>query len=249
MNYKALSAIVILVSLIISSLAWEIINFPKMTNSSIRLFDNVDILNNPINDPLRFIVFIAIPLLSIVFLVQKKDKIFFKNFFQLAYFNDKSAINRNKENIPDKFFYILYLFVILVEFLFIDFSKFNHLVDFFHEGMWLSASQNLKLTGDYWTSSFIIRGLFADFYPFFLWEIFNKESIGITRLFQLIVFLLNKILILLIIRKIAIFSNLRGNIQILFFLSTIILSLSIQGYINPIFLVRSFLFLLFILIF
>ncbi len=250
MNYKALSAIVILVSLIISSLAWEIINFPKMTNSSIRLFDNVDILNNPINDPLRFIVFIAIPLLSIVFLVQKKDKIFFKNFLQLAYFNDKSAINRNKENNSGiNFFTYFIFFVIIVEFLFIDFSKFNHLVDFFHEGMWLSASQNLKLTGDYWTSSFIIRGLFADFYPFFLWEIFNKESIGITRLFQLIVFLLNKILILLIIRKIAIFSNLRGNIQILFFLSTIILSLSIQGYINPIFLVRSFLFLLFILIF
>ena len=70
--------------------------------------------------------------------------------------------------------------------------------------MWLSASQNLKLTGDYWTSSFIIRGLFADFYPFFFGK-FLIKVIGITRLFQLIVFLLNKILILLIIRKIAVF--------------------------------------------
>ncbi len=221
-----------------------------MTTSSIRLFDNVDILNNPINDPLRFIVFLTIPLLSIIFLIQKKDKIFFRNFFQLAYFNNKSAVNRNKKNNSQiNFFTYFIFFVLIIEFLFIDFSKFDHLLDFFHEGMWLSASQNLKLTGDYWTSSFIVRGLFADFYPFFLWEIFNKETIGITRLFQLVVFLFNKILILLIIRKLTIFSNLSGNIQILFFLSAIILALSMQGYINPIFLVRSFLFLLFILIF
>ncbi len=221
-----------------------------MTTSSIRLFDNFDILNNPINDPLRFIVFLTIPLLSIIFLIQKKDKIFFRNFFQLAYFSNKSAVNRNKENNSQiNFFTYFIFFVLIIEFLFIDFSKFDHLLDFFHEGMWLSASQNLKLTGDYWTSSFIVRGLFADFYPFFLWEIFNKETIGITRLFQLVVFLFNKILILLIIRKLTIFSNLSGNIQILFFLSAIILALSMQGYINPIFLVRSFLFLLFILIF
>ena len=162
-----------------------------MTTSSIRLFDNVDILNNPINDPLRFIVFLTIPLLSIIFLIQKKDKIFFRNFFQLAYFNNKSAVNRNKENNSQiNFFTYFIFFVLIIEFLFIDFSKFDHLLDFFHEGMWLSASQNLKLTGDYWTSSFIVRGLFADFYPFFLWEIFNKETIGITRLFQLVVFLL-----------------------------------------------------------
>jgi len=250
LNYKLLSAFVILVSLIFSSLAWEIIDLPKMTNSSIRLFDNIDILSNPFNDPLRFIVFITIPLLSIVFLIQKKDKIFFKNFLQLAYFNKKPVINKNKENNSQLNILTYFIFfVLIVEFLFIDFSKFDHLLDFFHEGMWLSASQNLKLTGDYWTSSFIIRGLFADFYPFFLWEIFNKETIGITRMFQLVVFLLNKILILLIIRKLTIFSNLSGNVQILFFLTVITLSLSLQGYINPVFLVRSFLFLFFILIF
>ena len=49
MNYKVLSTLVILVSLIISSITWELINFPNMTTSSIRLFDNVDILNNPID--------------------------------------------------------------------------------------------------------------------------------------------------------------------------------------------------------
>ncbi len=221
-----------------------------MTTTSNSLFDDLEILNNPINDPLRFIFFITIPLLSIVFLIQKKDKTFYKNISELIYFNNEPNIKINKENnFQLNFFTYFIFFVLIVEFLFIDFSKFNYPVDFFHEGMWLSASQNLKLTGDYWTSSFIIRGLFADFYPFLLWEILDKETVGVTRLFQLIVFLLNKILILLIIRKLTIFSNLSGNIQILFFLSVITLSLSLQGYVNPIFLVRSFLFLLFILIY
>ena len=221
-----------------------------MTTTSNSLFDDLEILNNPINDPLRFIFFITIPLLSIVFLIQKKDKTLYKNISELIYFNNEPNVKINKENnFQLNFFTYFIFFVLIVEFLFIDFSKFNYPVDFFHEGMWLSASQNLKLTGDYWTSSFIIRGLFADFYPFLLWEILDKETVGVTRLFQLIVFLLNKILILLIIRKLTIFSNLSGNIQILFFLSVITLSLSLQGYVNPIFLVRSFLFLLFILIF
>ena len=46
--------------------------------------------------------------------------------------------------------------------------------------MWLSASENLKHTGELWNSSFVVRGLFGDFYPYFLWEIFGKETIGIT---------------------------------------------------------------------
>ena len=114
--------------------------------------------------------------------------------------------------------------------------------------MWLSASQNLKLTNEFWNSSFIVRGLFGDFYPYLLWEILNKETIGITRFFQLLIYFFNKIILVLIIRKLSIFTNFKKNNKILFFLLLTISCLSLQGYINPVFLVRSFLFLLFIYI-
>ena len=50
----------------------------------------------------------------------------------------------------------------------------NYEVDFFHEGMWLSASQNTKFSNDFWLSSYIVRGLFGDFYPFPL-EVFRHR--------------------------------------------------------------------------
>ena len=83
--------------------------------------------------------------------------------------------------------------------------------------MWLSASQNLKLTNEFWNSSFIVRGLFGDFYPYLLWEILNKETIGITRFFQLLIYFFNKIILVLIIRKLSIFTNFKKNNKILFF--------------------------------
>ena len=106
-----------------------------------------------------------------------------------------------------------------------------------------------KYKGDYWLSSYVVRGFFADFYPYFLWNIVGNETIGVTRFFQLFVLLLNKVFILLILRKICLFTNFPKEKLKLFFISLSILILSLQGYISPIFSFRSFLLLLFILVF
>ena len=137
----------------------------------------------------------------------------------------------------------------MIEFFCLDFKNFNYLIDVFHEGMWLSASQNLNIKGDYWLSSYVVRGFFADFYPYFLWNIVGNETIGVTRFFQLFVLLLNKVFILLILRKICLFTIFPKEKLKLFFISLSILILSLQGYISPIFSFRSFLLLLFILVF
>tara|TARA_B100000686_G_C16755816_1_gene955398 strand:- start:679 stop:2118 length:1440 start_codon:yes stop_codon:yes gene_type:complete len=115
--------------------------------------------------------------------------------------------------------------------------------------MWLTASQNLKLNQGYWSSSYVVRGLFGDFYPYFLWNTFGVESVGVTRFFQLVIIFLNKLLLLMIARNISLIVNLKKEIQIIYFLFLSITFLSFQGYGSPIFLTRSFLLLLFILIF
>ena len=115
--------------------------------------------------------------------------------------------------------------------------------------MWLTASQNLKINQGYWSSSYIVRGLFGDFYPYFLWNTFGVESVGVTRFFQLVIIFLNKLLLLMIARNISLIVNLKKEIQIIYFLFLSITFLSFQGYGSPIFLTRSFLLLLFILIF
>ena len=115
--------------------------------------------------------------------------------------------------------------------------------------MWLSASQNLKLTGEFWTSSYVVRGLFADFYPYFVWKFTGLETIGVTRLFNLVIIFLNKVLIVLILIKFCLQTNFDIRKSIIFFLTLSILLLSLQGYFAPIFLQRSFLLLIFIYVF
>lgn len=246
-NLKA--SLLFICSVILVTLIWDYVEFPFDKASLLTKYDNIDYLYNPLNDPVRFILYLTIPFLITIFYYQKTDSLFFKNL-KLVCFYEKNLKNKNYNEVKELNFFTFFVFVILIfEFLTLDFKNFNHLVDIFHEGMWLSASQNLKLSSQYWQSSFIAYGFFADFYPYFLWEIFNKESVGITRFFQLIIILLNKTLILLIIKKISLSTNFPKKILITFFLALCAIILPLQAYVSPIFAERSFLYLLFIFVF
>ncbi len=205
---------------------------------------------NPVNDPIKFILFLFIPFITIFLYFLKSNKFFIDNFSKVINFNilldDTKELKKNYEL---NFFTFIIILVLILEFLSLNFLKFQNNLDFFHEGMWLSASNNLKLSGELWLSSYIVRGLFADFFPFYLWEYFGKETIGIVRFFELFIFFLNKILILFIARKLSLFTRFSKNNLILFFLILSFALISLQGYVNPIFLIRSFLYLIFIIIF
>ena len=205
---------------------------------------------NPVNDQIKFILFLLIPFIAIFLYFLKSNKFFIDNFSKVINFNilldDTKELKKNYEL---NFFTFIIILILILEFLSLNFLKFQYNLDFFHEGMWLAASNNLKLSGELWLSSYIVRGLFADFFPFYLWEYFGKETIGIVRFFHLFIFFLNKILILFIARKLSLFTKFSKNNLILFFLILSFALISLQGYANPIFLTRSFLYLIFIIIF
>lgn len=247
---KNLTALLLFIfSIAISSLLWDHISFSVDEKKLINIFYDLDNLINPINDPVRFIIFLLIPFTFIFFYFGKKNKYFYKNFIKilnLNYLRNNNSLTKTKEL---NLFTCLILFILILEFLSLNFNKFQNDLDFFHEGMWLTASNNLALSGNLWSSSNIVRGFFADFFPFYLWEYFGKETIGITRFFKLFIFFLNKVLLIMIARKLSLFTNFPKNTLILFFLILSTLLISLQGYVNPIFLTRSFLLLLFIIIF
>jgi hypothetical protein len=246
-NFKVL--IIFLGSTLFGLFLWELIEFPLNEDKLNKSFDYIENFYNPLNDPVKFIILLTIPFIFLAIFYQKNDGTFLKNLHSIIFFNKKmnSFINLNSKDL--NFYFIIIVTILLIEFFCLDFKNFNYLIDVFHEGMWLSASQNLNIKGDYWLSSYVVRGFFADFYPYFLWNIFGNETIGVTRFFQLFVLLLNKVLILLILRKICLFTNFSKDKLKLFFVSLSILILSLQGYISPIFSFRSFLLLLFILVF
>ena len=248
MKKNILPFILIFLSVVVATLLWNHISIPYNPEKQILGDSYLKNLHNPLNDILRFIFFLSLPVLTLVFYYQLKEKNIFTNFKKIIFFNYNNFNYLNEKKDINFFSYII-LFFLLLEFFSLNFLGYNFDVDFFHEGMWLTASQNLKINQGYWSSSYIVRGLFGDFYPYFLWNTFGVESVGVTRFFQLVIIFLNKLLLLMIARNISLIVNLKKEIQIIYFLFLSITFLSFQGYGSPIFLTRSFLLLLFILIF
>lgn len=235
-------------SISVSAFLWNFINIPLDEKILDTKFYNYENYINPLNDPIRFIIFLTIPFFFTILYYQSIHKVFFKNLKLIFFFEKNFELEFFIKKKQNSFFYLI-IIILIFEFLILDFRNSISNLDFMHEGMSLSASQNAQLTGEYWKSSFIIRGFFADFYPLFLWNTFNLETIGITRFFQLLIVLLNKILIIKILFDISKLTNLSKYQFDLFFLSLSFLVLSLQDYITPIFSLRSFLLLLFVLIF
>ena len=150
MKKKFTVFIVLLISLFVSVFSWDLVSFSPNTSFSLENFSNTQNFINPLNDPFRFVIFLTIPFLSLVLLLQYQKKIFFKNLQSIIFINSNSKIQLNKfEKKELNIYSVIIIFILFLEFLSLNLNQFLNDIDFFHEGMWLSASQNLKLSGEY----------------------------------------------------------------------------------------------------
>ena len=97
-------------------------------------------------------------------------------------------------------------------------------------------------------SSYVGRGFFGNFHPYFIWKIFGSETLGSVRFFHIFAIFLNKILLLMIAKKLVEIADVKEHIKIIFFTLLSISFLFFTSYVEPIFILRSFLLLLFLLI-
>ena len=116
--------------------------------------------------------------------------------------------------------------------------------------MLLTPSSNAFYLNEFWSSSYISRGLFANFGPTILWKFFGIKSIGLMHMTNLIFLLSNKILLLFICKEISKNLIFDDDKKLLYFIILSILSISLISYFElSAFPERLFLFLLFFLIF
>ena len=197
---------------------WEFIKIPFDTSITIKGEHYLPQLHNPLNDSIRFIMFVFIPLFGYLiynFIInQTKFFIFFKNNFLILEKNSNNFYT-NKDLSKISFIFFIFLFV---EFLSLDFKNFISEIDMFHEGLWLTASSNKIYTNEFWKSSYIGRGLFGNFYNYFAWKIFDTNTVGISRYIPLIFTLLNKLILILIAKSLIEKTNSDKIIKNFFFI-------------------------------
>ena len=227
MNKKYLPIIFTLITIFIATFLWEKIILPYDEQNQIYGEYSVN-LYNPNNDTLRFIFFVSFPLITflISYLIFFKEKTF---SFRQVIFN-KIIPSKTKIETNLNVFTIFIIIILLVEFLILDFDVFSKNIDHVHDGMLLTPSNNAYLLNKFWTSSYIERGLFAQFGPIILWKLFGIKSIGLIHLNNLFFLLLNKILLVLLCAKISKNLLFDENLKKLYFIILSILSVSLVSY-------------------
>ena len=240
---KIVAFLIILLSIIVSLLMWENINFLP-SEEAIKNFEGTVYIKNNYNhwnEILRFIVFICLP--SILYLFYLK----ISNNFQLPFLHRDTNYTRteNKKSNLKLFFFILFLLVLNLLF----FKTSLHKIDSLHEGMWLTAGQNFFHYNNFWKNSFITVGWGYEFLtPILSNFIFGDLSINSTRfMFQIYQFI-NQLLLLILAYQLVYYQNFNLNIKNFIFLMFVLAILFLTNFYNPIFIYREIPIILFLIL-
>ncbi len=219
---KFLFLLIISFFIISSFYVWDKIHLPLSDNAIQNFTGTVYIKNNynHLNEILRFLYSIFLPSFLLFFylvftnncILPFKEKIKFSN-------------NLNKKRSVKIFFIISFFFIL--NFLFLNPA--THPLDTLHEGMRLTAWENLNFYDSFWKSSFITVGWGQEFLIPILSElIYDEVTINRTRLILFFYKFLNQILLLTLVYQIISQQKFEKKINDILFLlfSTIVLFIS-----------------------
>ena len=212
----------VIISIGISTLLWDIIKINYSNPENIIGFYSEQKIS-PLNNLLRFITFTTIPVavyISLHKIILKENLINSFNIFK----NDNLILEKN-----NFLSYSLYIFLITIFLKFLSSDFYLNKVDYFHEGLSLSSGFNSKVTGLFWSGSFISNSLFSEFLSTKIsWLITQKESIGSLRIFHEFLRFLTEIILVFLIYNICKLFNYSKDKQVFFFviLTLIILHLN-----------------------
>ena len=245
---KILSFFLIFISIIIASVLWDYIKFEADEKDyKDFLFSNYISNNyNPINETIRYLVYITLPGLVYFFIFLKNENMSLKHIKSMFLGN-----NYQGGNFSFSYNIIFSLVILLIFINFFSLTLPNQKLDMLHEGMWLTAGQNYISTKQFWESSFITIGWMFEFgNPLISFFMFDKLSIGGSRYVNLIWQLLTQILIILIYFKFLSKQNTRQTTKNSLFIIFSIFTLYTASYYDPLISFRNFpifLFLIFLL--
>lgn len=225
---------------------WELFKLPFSNNNQTIGFLTINNIN-PLNDTLRFFLFVGPPFLFIFLFLKKNFKSNFvgiKSFFKTE---DNYIKNLNFKN-----FYIInifFLIFIVLEFLSIDFSQINT-IDTLHDGDYLTPLLNYQNFEGFWTSSFTVHGGRELFIPIIASKIFGTNNFGAIKFLYLFLIFLVKFFSILISYKFINLTRLEIGFKLIIYVISTFFLLSLSSYtkigilnIRDLFVLISFLFL------
>ena len=202
----------IIISFYLGFLLWDYIKLTYIDPGILGVYSDNN--HNSLNDIVRYLSFILLPVLAYIF-----TKIYFGLSFGISVRNflfDKTYFKNPKDTVSP-IFLVAILFLILLEFLSISFPEYK--LDSFHEGQKLSSAFKSFLDNSLWSGSFVTVGIFFETLSSkFVWNIFDQISIGLTRYSELFYIFVFKISLIFLIFFLSNFLKLNSFYKNVFFI-------------------------------
>lgn len=209
-------------SILLANYIWPLI---KLSNNNVTA--GVDLQNDyhSFNDAIRYISFILIPVTShILFKVYYEKK-----SLTSLYSNLKVLGEKNKYDNKINYFFLLTFVFLILEFLSLPLT--THELDIFHAGQRLSSAFKSSIDGSLWSGSYVAVGIiYETLGTKFIWELFDKQTIGSMIFLDLIYSFITQLLIIYLILLLVNNLNFNLNYKIIFFLISSLTLLSANDY-------------------
>ena len=167
---------------------------------------------HPLNDFIKYITYILVPILFFFLLKLIFDKKIINNFFQN--FNDPIIIFKFDRS--GYFFVFFFIVLIIFEFLSVEYPM--NKMDLYHEGQRLSAAFKNTLDGSLWSGSYVVVSIFHEIVGTkMIWSITGNKTIGSLRFLDLSYVLITKIFLIFLSFQLSKFVNLNNNFKNIFF--------------------------------
>ena len=214
----------VLIALLIGSFIWRYIELDFSNPNIVGEYSENEY--NSLNDIVRYIVFVALPVFTYLF-----SKFYFdKNFILKTKFFLSS--NNPHTYKADKFLNILayvMMMILFLEYLSTDFPIFK--IDSYHDGQRLSSAYKNYLDGSLWSGSYITVGIFYETLSSSLtWQLFDHVSIGLARYAEIFYIFILKILLIILSLLITKLTTLTSNYKYLFFIINSLVLVSLSDY-------------------
>jgi len=183
---------------------------------------------NPINETIRYVTFISLPLIVYLICIKIFRGKETKKIKEVFFYDNSKTSYITKNNLLALYCLI---FLVLISLNFLSINLPSDKIDIFHEGQWLTAATNYLKKGGYWTDSYITQGFFNEILsPLIGFKIFNILSIGSSRFSTLLSILFFKIFLIIFIYKLTNIQRMTENFKILFFILISLVALYISNY-------------------
>ena len=174
----SISFILIISSIVFTTFLWNKIYLPF--NNPLEIIGEYSKHNySPLNDVLRYVIFISFPLFIALLCCNFFTKISFKNIKKQIFQVNKVTIN-NENSIGRKIIFFIFLIYVFLEFFSINFPY--KPIDLYHEGQSLTHAFNNIINGGFWSSSYLTVGVFHElFATSSTWKLLGLKTIGAAR--------------------------------------------------------------------